>query len=51
MDEIKNTLEKALVKNSDGTTLISVGTVVVGLLGAGVLYYMIPERKRKNLFK
>lgn len=40
-----------LIKNADGTTLISLGTVALVTLGAIGLYFFIPEKKRSNLFK
>lgn len=51
MLEVQNALSTAIVKDSTGAPMITVAHVsalAVGMLG---LYLMIPERKRKNLFK
>ena len=40
-----------IIKNADGSTLLSVGTVALIALGALTLYFFIPEKKRSNLFK
>lgn len=50
MDGIKDFLATPIVKDKDGKTVVSFGTLAVMGLGAGILYYCIPERKRRNLF-
>jgi hypothetical protein len=34
-----------IIKNADGSTLLSVGTVALIALGALTLYFFIPEKK------
>ena len=43
---LKETLKKEVVKD----TGINIATLLGLALGAGVLYMMIPEKKRLNLF-
>lgn len=49
MKEFEKILSTPLI-SKDGKTMVSVGTLFAGALGAVVLYFSIPERKRKNLF-
>lgn len=51
MQEIQKFLETPVIKNSTGSALINAGHVVMLAVGAVVLYMLIPERKRRNLFK
>ncbi|UBB90220.1 hypothetical protein J4771_02365 [Candidatus Kaistella beijingensis] len=51
MKVVQEFLEKPILTDSSGKTLVNfshVAAMAVGLLG---LYMMIPERKRRNLFK
>lgn len=50
MDNLKNIFATPLLKDSNGATVVSFGTLALVGLGAGMVYYSIPERKRKNLF-
>lgn len=51
MNELEATMQTPIIKNSTGSTVLNVGHLVVAGLGALALYFAVPERKRKNLFK
>lgn len=51
MNEVKTFLGKSVVASQDGSPMITVGHLVALAVGSVGLYLMIPERKRKNLFK
>lgn len=50
MDNLKNIFDTAVLRDANGATVVSFGTLALVGLGAGLVYYSIPERKRKNLF-
>lgn len=47
---LSTTMSSPLLKNSDGTAMVTVGQVVTAAVGAAVLYLFIPSNKRKRLF-
>lgn len=49
MSELEKLMSTPIL-SKDNKTVVSVGTLVAMGIGATVLYYCIPERKRKNLF-
>lgn len=51
MADLKETMQTTVFKTSDGSVNINMGHVTALALGMGVLYLMIPERKRKMAFK
>ncbi|RKS98239.1 hypothetical protein [Chryseobacterium defluvii] len=51
MNELMTTLNKSVYKNATGTVDITVMHLVALGVGAVGLYFMVPERKRRNLFK
>lgn len=50
MDSLRNIFAMLLVKDGNDKTVISFGTLALVGLGAGLVYYSIPERKRRNMF-
>lgn len=51
MEDLKKILDTPIVKNKSGVPVISVVHLVAVGAGALGLYFMIPERKRKTVFK
>lgn len=51
MDDVKTFLGKSLVNSEAGQPLVTVAHLLAVAVGSVGLYFMIPERKRKNLFK
>ena len=51
MDKIQEVLNKSIVADSKGAPVLTVAHIVAGAVGSVGLYLMIPERKRRNLFK
>lgn len=51
MNNLQTTLSTPVIKNADGTSLITVAHLAALAVGSVGLYLLIPERKRKNLFK
>lgn len=49
MSDIEKFLSKGIVYK-DNNPVVTYGTLLAMGIGAGILYYCIPERKRKNLF-
>lgn len=51
-EQLNAVMNTPLIKSTTGTTILSSGHLVVAGIGALVLYFMIPEKKRKSgLFK
>lgn len=51
MQDLKTTMATPIIKNADGSTMISVAHITALAVGALGLYFLIPERKRKTVFK
>lgn len=51
MKDLQDFLEKPILTDSSGKTLVNFSHVAAMSVGLFALYMMIPERKRKNLFK
>lgn len=51
MKEFIAKMESPIIKGDDGQALLKLGHLVAIGLGAVALYYAVPERKRRNLFR
>ena len=51
MQELSNLMNTPVVAGKDGVPILNVSHVAAIALGVLGLYFMIPERKRKNLLK
>lgn len=51
MNSIQEFADTPIVKDSVGKPVLTMGHILAGALGVVGLYFMIPERKRKSLFK
>lgn len=51
MDKIQEVLNKSIVADSKGVPVLTFAHILAGAVGSVGLYLMIPERKRRNLFK
>ena len=51
MDDLQSILNKTVIADKAGAPLITVMHVAAAAVGAVGLYLMIPQRKRKTVFK
>lgn len=51
MKEFIARMESPIIKGDDGQALLKLGHLVAIGAGALALYFAVPERKRRNLFR
>ena len=51
MSNLNETLNQPLIAGNENLAFLTKGMVAALALGAAGLYFMIPERKRKNILK
>jgi len=51
MENLSDTLDNPIIKNNEKMAWLTTGTLLAAGVGALALYLMIPERKRKTVFK
>jgi len=49
--DLNATLDKPVIKGNEKLEWLTTGTLLAAGIGALALYLMIPERKRKTVFK
>ena len=51
MNQIQKFAESPIISDSNGLPILTMGHILAGALACVGFYLMIPERKRKQLFK
>ena len=51
MNQIKKFADSPIISDSNGSPILTMGHILAGAVACVGLYFMIPERKRRQLFK